>query len=1217
MKRIVCVLLTLIMLLSLVPMGASAASNATSAAAITVLKQMTKFEDECYYFTGSEFRTGYGTVCEEKHSFGTDGKPVAGQDKHTITQAKADTALREVLKKLDEKVNSFATANGKSLTQAQHDALVVFSYDAGTEWMTGNGVLKNVIINNGDTNELLNAMALWTNNTNISRRKVEVNMYKNGIYSNAVPTAYGYVTYDPRGGSMPQQDYDRFFAQYTMHYELAKNIDHPVVPTKAGSIFLGWYLLDGAWTMWAPKLTASHNEQTLTALWQVGTDWQTSPVEVYYSLSKAKLAEYNVYKDGKADKALTEELAKHFENSSSILVDRDFIDANGTRWSRIKSNGGWVKVGTYTGSANNIFVDVMVTVTNSRLNRRVNATIGSAINGSYKQGAQLRIINTAQADGFLWGQVAASATNSTPVGWVALMYTNWSSVKDGDNSGAPVNNGSAIGTATVTFNGYLNLREEPGTDSKIIGALAKNETVEISEIKTVNGHQWGRCKSGWLCLTYTRVLLKENVKISDVGAMAYAFTGKYLGNTNLEVRVEPNANSNVVEYYVPHSTDPKADDVKTELYIAPGTSVTLTNLFVVKDETWAKATWNATAWKWKTEKAEDGKEYSSVTRSGWVKFDDITMNLATFTVAAETVNVREAAGDASKLAFTLNKGVRVEVDEIKLLNENLWGHIHVKLVNHVGVEEAKEGWVNLASKYFSRNGAPTIADTNNTDTGMIATVVNTDSLRVRATGASYGTQIGKLSRGTTVAVWESNDDGWYKVDSNQNGTYDYEGDGWVSGSYVTVRKGTVGGNSTVTDAAGNQFETNGTGKGVVANTYSGVNVRTGPSTGYDAKGKLLPGTMVEILELSGNGKWGRTAQGWVSMDYITMVTYNEVVNTPAGGTTVGSYNDAQKTTTTAVYTGTLAGGVNVYRNPEIKESEIIRTTTQGENITIYELATVTKNVTSDVTDVGDTTTTTTITTTTYWARINDGWVQNPETTITLNALDEKVHTQTGVEKLNVRKGTNTDANDAGDVFDVLVQGDQVNVTALDIIKDKVWGRIDTKEGTGWIRLDYMSEGAVYVQAPVQNSAPTVTQPTIGAGSSTGGFVNNTSGYRYTGNVIRTKELNVRANPSTTASKTTSLKSGQALVIYETTTSEGMAWGRCDAGWVYLYYVDLVPATGAVDARVVANENTIAYTDMNGSAVAGTYTKQSVVDIFEIVGKMARTDLGWVNVDNLL
>ena len=104
-KRIVCVLLTLIMLLSLVPMGASAASKTISEAAITVLKQMTSFDDTCDHYSGSEFRIGYGTVCAEKHVFGTDGKPKANpaeyKDKdgntaykkaHEITEQNADAA---------------------------------------------------------------------------------------------------------------------------------------------------------------------------------------------------------------------------------------------------------------------------------------------------------------------------------------------------------------------------------------------------------------------------------------------------------------------------------------------------------------------------------------------------------------------------------------------------------------------------------------------------------------------------------------------------------------------------------------------------------------------------------------------------------------------------------------------------------------------------------------------------------------------------------------------------------------------------------------------------------------------------------------------------------------------------------------------------------------------------------------------------------------------
>ena len=192
-KRIVCVLLTLIMLLSLVPMGASAASHEISAAAITVLKQMTTFKSTCDYYSGSEFRTGYGTVCEGKHVFDTNGKPKAlpaeytdangkpaYKAAHEITEQQADIALRKALLAFDEKVCSFESANGLSLSQNQHDALVVFSYNAGTGWMSGNGVLKSVIINKGTSTEMLNAMNMWTKNASLSRRKVEVNMYMNG-----------------------------------------------------------------------------------------------------------------------------------------------------------------------------------------------------------------------------------------------------------------------------------------------------------------------------------------------------------------------------------------------------------------------------------------------------------------------------------------------------------------------------------------------------------------------------------------------------------------------------------------------------------------------------------------------------------------------------------------------------------------------------------------------------------------------------------------------------------------------------------------------------------------------------------------------------------------------------------------------------------------------------------------------------------------------------
>ena len=1163
-KRIVCVLLTLIMLLSLVPMGASAATREVSEAAITVLKQMTTRATQCYHYSGSEFRTGYGTVCEEKHVFGTDGKPkalpaeytdengkTAYKAAHEITEKNADLALRKALMAFDEKVNTFASANGLSLKQNQHDALVVFSYNAGTGWMNGNGNLKSVIINKGSANELLNAMVLWSkesgngNTTDLTRRKVEVNMYVNGIYSNTAPSSYGSVTYDPNGGSMPQVGFLEA-GKYVYQYDIYKEMDHPVVPTNKGYKFLGWYSTRSNGGMaWAPKLTSAYNGETLTALWQNGS----TAVTVDYSMHRSHLSSSSVYRnvtDEKASETLTKAIYDYREDSDNYFwVDRDLIDSKGTRWTHLKDIGGWVKVGA--ASDNDSFTD---------------------------------------------------------------------------------STGTVIATATVTYNGYLNLRQDAGTDAPIIGALAKNDTVNIYEIKTVNGHQWGRSKSGWLCLTYTRVILKDDVSISDAGARIYGFTG-VVKEDDLLVHVEAGTNTNYVRYTVPGSeTNPAAEDKKENLFIPEGTKVALTNLFVVNSsETWAKATWQNPEWDWTSNKADADKKYFNVTRSGWVKLvpqpvdaDDprVVLDPVTYTVVADSVSVRNGWGDAYNLIMSLNKGVQVQADLVALVGENVWGRITVKDPNHVN--DGKIGYVNLASKYFSRDDAPEIEESD-TLKNLVATVIGTDSLKVRKTGASYGQQIGTLKRGVTVAVWEDNGKGWYKVDSNKNGEYDYSGDGWCSEKYLDIHEETI--SSTVTDNNGNSYTTDGSGKGIVANTYSGVNVRTGPGTAYATNGKLLPGTVVEILETKNGGKWGRVTQGWISMDYVTMISYNEVIpeDAPNGGSYVESFDKADKTTTTAVYTGKMAANAEVLRNPTVnaKDKEFIRNAVAGENVTIYELAKVTEVVHSDDEVTGNVTTNTTVTTTTYWARINDGWVENPEDCLQLHALDEKVHTQTSVEKLNVRKGTESQANESGEVFDILVKGDQVTVTALDIIGDKVWGRIDTNEGTGWIRLDYMSEGAIYVKAPVQNNTTTTpSAPVLGNTSSTGGYVNNSTGYRYTGKIIRANEVNVRAKPSTSASKTTALKNGAALVIYETTVAENMAWGRCDAGWVYLYYVDLTPVVnGAVDARVVYNENTIIYSDVNATSVAGTYSRMSTIDIYEIVGKMARTELGWVNTDNLL
>ena len=1214
-KRIVCVLLTLIMLVSLVPataLTASAASLKTSEAAITIMKKLAIFKKDCYQVPGTnEFRIGYGTICSEKHKTTYKGgkvqnSPDAG--KHSITQAQADQALRKLILDLDAKVNSFASANSLTLSQCQHDALVLFTFDVGDSWMSGSGVVRSAIVSKASTNDLLKAMSDWAGNQDdFRRRKIEVNMYKNGVYSDVTPSSFGTVTYNPDGGVIAPN----YATSYTLLFDTSKTSKHIPAPTRNGYKFMGWYSAQYDGTL-APSLTGSYNGRTLWAGWQ--------PTSVTANNIKNNLSIVHPIKETLKVSQLdsldvydipTKKNVKPFrtinKDTATVTAIKDFIDDDGNRWCKLSAAGdGWVLLKTsgqsdsgnteYTGGK----IDVTVTVTNAYVNRRANDSASSALTGSYKAGTKLKIVATNAAK--TWGQVEE---NGVAVGWVALMYTDWSTVYDG-SAPSDANNTTPIATATVTYNGYLNARSDPGVDNKIVGGFAKDTTVNVFEIRTVNGHRWGRTSSGWICLTYTSVKMLTDKNVSDTGVLDYAFEVTLVNTgADLSTYVQPTTSSN------------NSDTIK-----AGTTGLKITNAAVVDGVIWVKAHWTI------KETDKDGKT-KVIAKSGWVTYSSFNLVPTKFTVVSDSLNIRKAAGSDSEFVFKLTKGVEVEVHEIKLAGEEIWG----KIVGYTpttgsGIENY-DGWINLASNYVKRSSKIAIDGGTKAAIGT-GTVVNADSVRIRITGALYGQVLGSINRGTKVAVLGEKD-GWYMIDYDVDNNK--ETDSWIYSQYLEVKMGVV---ESGTGSTGTTQKTDGTGKGIIANTYAGVNVRSGAGIANAIVGKILNGTEVTILEvkLVGAAKWGRVKQGWICMDYVTMISYDEIPgnnsNNSGGnkGTGVSSFDEAERTTTTAVYTGTVANDTKVYKTPDPNlGNNVVREIKKDENITIHELTTVTQEIyEGDKTDKQNENNDieTVVKQTSYWARINDGWIKDPDANITLNALDEKVHTLTGASELNVRKAAGT----GNDSLGKLKKGDQVPVTKLEIVKDSgartltVWGRVETSDGiVGYCDLSYMSEGALYEKKEEATTPTTPSTPTIGStgNTGTGGFVNNAGGYKYTGKVINTESLNVRVTASTGAKKATTLKKGANLVIYETKISEDMAWGRCDAGWVYLYYVDLTPAGGssAIDARVVYTDNTIIYTDNAASSVAGTYSRMSVIDIYEYVGDMARTDLGWVSTGNLL
>ena len=193
-RRIACMIMAMMLVISLLPLGvipAQAASNLNySESLVSLVKQFEGFSATAYWDV-SQWTIGYGTTGS------------AGQ---TMTEAQADLALRDRLNTINSKINEFTARNNLYLNQYQHDALVCFSFNCGTDWTTQGGRFFEAVTRNSDVNTFLFAISLWANMGStpdknlLNRRLAEANLYLNGVYSTYAPSSYTYVILDPNGG---------------------------------------------------------------------------------------------------------------------------------------------------------------------------------------------------------------------------------------------------------------------------------------------------------------------------------------------------------------------------------------------------------------------------------------------------------------------------------------------------------------------------------------------------------------------------------------------------------------------------------------------------------------------------------------------------------------------------------------------------------------------------------------------------------------------------------------------------------------------------------------------------------------------------------------------------------------------------------------------------------------------------------------------------------
>ena len=315
-------------------------------------------------------------------------------------------------------------------------------------------------------------------------------------------------------------------------------------------------------------------------------------------------------------------------------------------------------------------------------------------------------------------------------------------------------------------------------------------------------------------------------------------------------------------------------------------------------------------------------------------------------------------------------------------------------------------------------------------------VVNADQLSVRSSPSVNSPVIGTLEKGEVVEVIDTRTSlgiQWARISK-----------GWVAAEYLEFNFDPDFGND---DSAGNtdatepdtQGNANTTStKGVI--TATELYIRKEASADSKSVGSYKKGEVVTILETK-NG-WGRTNQGWISMQYVK--TEGEANKDNDNKT------DNKTDVTTGTGTATNIKGVVTASELNIRkdiEGDRVGAYAYGDRITILE----TKN---------------------GWGRTDKGWVSltyvYQDGTTGKNSCNGVI---TG-NQLNVRSGPGTGYDRVGGKN----YGERVNILEQITIGGTTWGC--TKDG--WISMEY-----VYVDG--------TEGETTGTGVVTGDQVNLRSG----------------------------------------------------------------------------------------------------------------------------
>lgn len=619
MKRMMSFLLAVVLFAGLVLTGAPtvfAASEMTvSDALVEILKQEEGFSAKPYYDYG-QYTVGYGTRCPDDM--------LEEYKENGISEEDAELLLRNYLAKTENTINKFIDKYSLTMNQGQFDALVTFTYNCGSSWVSETGGTFHNAIKGGKTGSaLINAFTLWCNAGGqilpglVRRRLSEANMYLNGKYSRSKPDDYCYVYYNANGGSVSYK---------IQGYDATEGVAPLYTPTYEDHTFLGWYTSQTGGTK-VTKLTKSISGDTLYARWSdaEGNTDTTAPAGVTV---KVTATDVNMRKGPGTNYSIV-----GVANKGDQLTITETANGSGYEWGN--ADGKWIalKFTNYNEVAKEEEKEPEVTEPTAPETTVPETTVPEP----------------------------TVPETTVPEPTVPETTVPEPTVPETTEPEATKPEAEKV-TGKVKASGGLALREGPGTGYKVLKYLENGTSVTIQEQKTAGTMTWGKVDGGWVSMKYivldtagsapvkpeetkpTEPTVPETTKPAEPEATepeTTKLTGKVKASGGLAVRKGAGTSYGV------------------KRYLNNGDKVTITEVVEVKGTKWGNI------------------------GDGWVSMSYIVLDgqsaqISTVkTVKADCLRVRQSASTSAKIVGYYYQGEKVTILETKKVSGTTWGKTNI------------------------------------------------------------------------------------------------------------------------------------------------------------------------------------------------------------------------------------------------------------------------------------------------------------------------------------------------------------------------------------------------------------------------------------------------------------------------------------------------------------------------------------------------------------